>query len=275
MKVFEIISEAPNFSTQPVPGSSSGLVMPAGAKTAAPLPQAAPTTPPKTPNAAAQANKAIQQQVQNISDLHKKITQTISGAPKRSQKMDALWKQKYGTLLTVVMRIVGIAGALTDLYTELDLADEIFKNGEVSESVLKEYREWSFGRFATQVLTPAVAKVLGKAIGVSAMVRWIKNAVAVAGAGVSLGASAAAAFASEAFFIWLQRWLASPQATEWLTNGMIMPIVKTMGTVPETAWSELTGYYEKAQKSSKPAAPSVKAEPGSSDAEKLIKKLDI
>jgi hypothetical protein len=45
MKVFDIISEAPNFATQPVPGSASGIVMPAGAKTAAP-----PPAPPSVPN---------------------------------------------------------------------------------------------------------------------------------------------------------------------------------------------------------------------------------
>jgi hypothetical protein len=48
MKVFDIINEAPNFATQPVPGSTSGLVMPAGSKAAASA--ALPPAPPPNPN---------------------------------------------------------------------------------------------------------------------------------------------------------------------------------------------------------------------------------
>jgi len=47
MRINDILTEAPNFATQPIPGSSSGLIMPAGARTAnKPSSAAGETTPP-------------------------------------------------------------------------------------------------------------------------------------------------------------------------------------------------------------------------------------
>lgn len=286
MKVFEIISEAPEYTT---PG---GIVIPSGAKTAEPIPTKSPEPAlPKTPNAAVRANTAIKQQIQSVGDVHKKVTQTIANAPKRTKRIEALWQKKYGTLLTTATRLLGITVALTDLYTELDTADEMYQKEEISSAVLEQYREWAFGRFAAQILVPSATKLLSRAVGITFVVRMIKNAIGVAGATVSFGATAATAIASEVFFVWLQNWLSSPEATKWLTNDFMMPIVRTMGQIPEAAWSSLTGYYERAEKSkpNKPgAAPATKptasaaqtpagaapsAEPD--DAEKLIKKLGI
>lgn len=288
MKVYEILSEAPEYT------SPGGIVIPAGSKTAEPLPKPeTPAEPPKTPNAARRANAKIKNVFTTVSDVNKEINRRIGSAisrkDRRAEKIDAKWKNSYGFALTTFMRLIGIAGAITDLYVELDHADEMFKNEEISAEILKEYRQWSFGRFELQVLVPAVTRFLGRATGVAATVRWIKNGLAMFGSTVSFGATAAAALASEAFFIWLQRWLSSPQANEWFAHGVLRYILETGGSLPESMWSDLTGYYEKDAKkkpatSAKPAAGATApaggatpspAQPENPDAERIFKKLGI
>lgn len=290
MKVYEIITEAPEYT------SPGGIVIPSGAKTADPIPvkpsQPTPAKPAKTPNIAARANTAIKQRIQGVSDLHKKVVTVKNASPKRMRRVEALWKNKYGLVLSSAAGILGLAVALTDLYTELDIADELHKNEEISDTVLEQYREWSFGRFSAQMLAPAVIKLLSRAVGITFVIRMIKNTIGIAGGFVSGGATTAAALASEGMFLWLRNFLGSPTATEWLTNDFFMPIVRTMGKIPEGAWSSLTGYYEKSNQAKKDAAKSTAgtapgAAPGTSasgakppasdndEAEKLIKKLGI
>ena len=51
--------------------------------------------------------------------------------------------------------------------------------------------------------------------------------------------------ASEAFFIWLERWLDSDQGRDWLLNGYVGDAIIGLGKIEGSIYDTLTGYYTK------------------------------
>ena len=197
-----------------------------------------------------------------------------------AKAVETKWAKGFGPALTMLMRVIGIATSLTQLYLDLDMLDQEYKQGYIDQTQLEQGREFLFGVFTAQILVPAAAKLLARAAMVTRVARIIKWLAAGAGGAVTGGASIAAAFATEGFFIWLQSWLGSDAGKNWLANSFLLPVVKTMGKIPEGIWSSLTGYYEKSAGAAqgagtKPAAqPAAKPAPGTISADDFIKSLN-
>jgi hypothetical protein len=160
-------------------------------------------------------------------------------------RWEKIWQGKYGTWLTYLMKFLQLAVPLTYLYTDLDGLDQEYKAGNMSGADLTDNRELLFGIFATQIVTPLVLRKLANTRAVLFVARVLKTLISVGGAAFTAGASIAAGVAMEAFFVWLQTWLSSDKGKDWIINSFIMNnIVRTMGTISDTVWSELTGYYD-------------------------------
>ena len=163
----------------------------------------------------------------------------------KAAKFGAEWKKAYPTKSLWLVKFLGLAVALNDLYTELSFAEEDYDNGKISQDDLQKYRQWAFGVFEMQVITPYIIKAITRGLGVMALARWIVRIAGTASSGATLGASAVALVASEAFFQWLGQWLVSSYGRDFLAHKLVRPIVETMGAWPEGIWSELIGYYKK------------------------------
>lgn len=276
MKVYEILSEAPNIG--PTTTTPSGIV----------IPQSAAQQPAKKPTRAKAKPSTVPKKTPA-----KKTKVAAPAGPKgvkagwernqiKAADVEARWTKSFGAPLTMLMRVIGIGTALTQLYGDLEAVDKDFKAGIIDAQELESSREFLFGAFATQMLAPAVIKLTARALMITKIARVIKWLAAGATGAVTGGASVVAAFGTEAFFLWLQAWLGSDSGKNWLSNDLLLPIVKTMGKVPELAWSKLTGYYEKTKgpdgaTAAKPSAPGqpapVQQDPGTVSADDFIKSL--
>lgn len=284
MKVYEIIFEAPNLG--PTTTTPSGIVIPQSASGSTNKPRPKRTTrtrsgtpKPKIPKASSAATTT-----QPAAKTSRWQQNTVDAA-----KVEAKWTKALGRM-TVVMRVLGIATALTQLYVDLEKVDQEYQQGYMDQAEVESTREFLFGTFATQVLVPAIAKRVANALFITNMVRAIKWLAAGATGAVTGGASIVAALGTEAIFIWLQKWLGSDEGKNWLANSWLMPVIKTMGKIPEGLWSQLTGYYEKSadkksatdgQQSNTPTQPGKpapttkpKPEPGTISADDFIKSLN-
>jgi hypothetical protein len=164
---------------------------------------------------------------------------------RNTARWEKIWMGKYGTGLTFLMKFLQVAGPLTYLYSDLDSLDQEYKAGNVNGTDLESGREFLFGMFATEIVTPIVVRYLANTRMVLMLVNVMKRIFAGLAAIPTAGASIAVAVGSEAFYVWLQNWLASDKGKDWIINTWIMNgIVRTMGQGLDAAWSSLTGYYE-------------------------------
>ncbi len=176
-----------------------------------------------------------------------------------------------GYVIKPILIVFRIYDQVMDLYEHLAFAEEIYANGTISADEFKRQREWYIGMWEVQVLAPTIARVLM----VSRLVALVARAIVTMGTalvgtvaavptgGAAAAGSVAAVIAEQAFFIWLQNWLQSEQAQNFLVQHLLMPII-TMGKVSDGLWDTLTGYYKKAdeKKASTPQVPNaVKSEP--------------
>lgn len=163
-----------------------------------------------------------------------------------SSKWAASWSKRLGPWMWL-LKLIGIGTACYELWTDLGAAEEGYQAGEYDEATFKDFRQFYQGVFVAQIIVPAVAK----AIVTSRYVTWIARFVIriiEGGTGVlTAGASIAAMVGTEMFFSWFTGWLGSDQAKDWLSNYLLVPLI-FVGSVPDTAWNMLTGYYEKQDK---------------------------
>lgn len=241
MKVYEILSEAPNLG--PTTTTPSGIIIPQSAAT-----PASATTTPSTPTPTKPTSPG-----QDINKWVKSRQKKWRSNKTRAARVEKVWMGKYGYALTGLMKLLGVSIALGQLYVDLDGLEEDYNNGEINKAQVESAREFLYGVFSAQILVPAVARRLASARIIVFIARIIKNIAAGLGAGVTGGASIAAAIATEGFFIWLQSWLGSDAGKDWIANNFLMGIVKTVGKIPEGAWSSLTDYYEKLDKNKEQA----------------------
>jgi hypothetical protein len=254
MKIYELLSEAPNIG--PTTTTPSGIIIPQTAAT----PPAGTTTPPantapskkvsvtgarKTVAPGAGKQTAVGQDIGNLwKDIQKK--RRISAT--RKARVEKVWMGKYGFWLSKLMQVIGLGVSLTELYTDLEVAEEAFNEGDITVQQLESIREFLYGIFTVQVLVPVVRRVVTNVKIVTWIARALRYIVGGAGALVTGGASLAAVLATEGFFIWFQSWLGSDAGKDWIANTFLLGIVKTMGKIPEGAWSSLTNYYDRAEK---------------------------
>ncbi len=158
-----------------------------------------------------------------------------------------------GYVIKPILVVFRIYDQVMDLYEHLSFVEELYATGAISAEEFKRQRGWYIGMWEVQVLAPTVARVLMVsrlvALVARALVTLITAAVgtvaAVPTGGAAAAGSIAAVVAEQAFFIWLQKWLQSEQAQDFLIKHVMMPIVMA-GKVTDDAWDMLTGYYKKA-----------------------------
>lgn len=168
-----------------------------------------------------------------------------------------------GYVIKPILVVFRIYDQVMDLYEHLAFVEELYANGTISAEEFKRQRGWYIGMWELQVLAPTIARVLMVSRLVALVARVIVTLItatvgtvaAVPTGGAAAAGSIAAVVAEQAFFIWLQKWLQSEQAQDFLIKHVMMPIVMA-GKVSDDAWDMLTGYYKKADEK-KAATPQV------------------
>lgn len=237
MKVYDIISEDARCGPGYVMGPA-GLCIPI---TPTPKPPPVPPAPKPVPPKPKLPGKAIEDLIKNAQTGWRKNTT-------RASRIEKIWMGRYGTSLTYLMKFLGLAIPLTNLYSDLAALKEEYIADKWTKEEYIAGREYLFGVFTVQFITPMVVRWLANTRIVLAIARVIKNLLAAASAPVSAGASIAVALGTEAGFIALQTFLSSNAGKDWLTNFLSFGLVRTMGKIPETVWSSFTDAYNKVDK---------------------------
>jgi hypothetical protein len=237
MKVLEIITE------------ESSIIDPATGK---PF-EAPPPKTPKTPKAPKSRSKIPTPQ--SLIDSAKRRVKTRVKYLRNAEKVvDA----KYGGWMKMAFRGLGLTVAITETWAITSALDDMYQEGEMSREGLEEGREFAWGLFNTAMIAPAVVKLTSRALLVTTVLRLFKNALAVIAAPVSLGASVVGAVATEAFFVWLRKWIMSPEGQEFFKT-YLFEVVRYFGkptdataNLLQKAWRTVQGkegdYYQDAEK---------------------------
>lgn len=300
MKVYDIILEAPN-TQQPIrpsniPKRQWKAMTPAQrqaiAGTTTPTPPAASPTPATTPTTTTAATPSNKKNV--VSRLAKgpksptvkstsknPIAKVVDAAKARARRntkwlaqRERILGEKYGWKLKTLFRLFGIWEILTETWATTDVLDEMYQNGEIDDIKLEEGREFAWGLFNTAVVAPTAIKILSNALLLTRLLRFLKNSLAVVSAPASLGASIAAAAASEAFFIWLQKWIVSQEGQKWFST-YLYEVIRYFGKPTDAvanklqqAYNTVTGkggddYYDDAKKRREKSGKGQAAQPDS------------
>jgi hypothetical protein len=149
-----------------------------------------------------------------------------------------------------VFTVIGIAVAIAELYSELAIVEAMYVQGKLpgddgGAEMLQQHREFAFGVFQVQLLVPLLVKLVSRVIGTTTLVKWFIRALGGVSVAASLGTSIAVMLASEAFIRWLQAWLGSPAGKDFISK-YIFDVIRFTGKPLESFWSDLTGFYKKA-----------------------------
>lgn len=196
-----------------------------------------------------------------IGTLQQKVRTRIRGNARAAKKAEIVAEKIYGANSIRILKFLGIVIPLYQLYAELDEIQTMFEKGEIDQATVKTYREFAWGVFITQIVTPRIIRGALKISGLVSIFRGIKNIVGAAAGGPTGGISVVAAIGSEAFFVWLQGFLGSAKGRDWLAD-KIGTYLKIGGSLPDYLWSNITDYYQKEGKSDQQGI-SLKAPKGS------------
>lgn len=192
------------------------------------------------------------------------IDQLTKIHPQRTKWIADKWMHDYGKPLTWMMQFIGITGAITNLYVELDSYDQLYKSKKISSAELESKRENAFGVFSTQIVAPAIARLITNSSVVRKLAGILRMIIGLFGSKFTKLATAVGVGASEAFIAWLTVWIGSKEGQEWLSGTFIMSIVRTFGTIEDHVWSSLSGYYDNKDKTpgaeSEPSNPTTSAQ---------------
>jgi hypothetical protein len=195
----------------------------------------------------------------------RKILQWRRMKNKASGIWAAKWSAKIGKPLMGILWLLGLTAACYDLWDNLGDAEEMYTEGEIDETQLRDFRQFYTGLFMTQMVVPAVAKALVTSRYVTWIARTLIRIIEMGTGVVTAGTSLVAMVATEAFFAWFTWWLGTQTAKDWLAQHVLEPLIFA-GSIPESAWSALTGYYDKVDaKRVAKGKPSGKADPDSKD----------
>ena len=150
----------------------------------------------------------------------------------------------WGTPIKWLFKFLGLMDATIQLYAALDNADEGLAKGELTPEQHKEVREFHFGIYQTQILLPTVTKLLAKGVGLVRFANWIKRIGALISAPVTGFASVAVMVSTEAFFVWLQDWIGSPEGRDWIAT-YLFEYVQAFGKVSTSIWDKLAEAFSK------------------------------
>lgn len=221
MKIYDIISEAPEAV------SPGGIVIPAGAKTAAPIPQA-PVAPGKTAQVAGTVKKTVQTAknvatspgVQRVNALVKKVIlrDKIAGEVVNSKMAQVLGGQLR------ILKMFGYATIAYELWQQ-KIAIETLVN---EKAITKEDGDAAYRmqceKFLAAILVSAGLRGLIRAISTVSGLRWIIRAGGALGGAPSGGATIVAALATEAVIVYLVNKLTTPEGQNML-SWIVMHII--------------------------------------------------
>lgn len=159
----------------------------------------------------------------------------------------AKWSRRVGKPLMGILWMLGLTAACYELWDDLGDAEEMYTEGEIDETQLRDFRQFYTGVFMAQLVVPAVAKALVTSRYVTWIARTLIRIIELGTGVLTAGTSLVAMVATEAFFAWFTWWLGTTAAKDWLAQHVLQPLI-FVGSIPEAAWSMLTGYYEKADK---------------------------
>lgn len=198
-------------------------------------------------------------------DTLRKITQWRRRTKKASGIWAAKWTRRIGKPLMGVLWMLGLTAACYELWDDLGAAEEMYTAGEIDEEQLRDFRKFYSGVFIAQLVVPAVAKALVTSRYVTWIARTLIRIIEVGTGVLTAGTSLVAMVATEAFFTWFTVWLGSTAAKDWLAQHVLGPLI-LVGSIPESAWSMLTDYYEKVDKKRVAKGnPSGKTDPAAND----------
>jgi hypothetical protein len=249
-----IITEAPNFATQAIPGSASGLVMPAGATTATPTPTA------PNPNAPAQSSRTVKR----ARIAAKKAGRTASKVS--ASKMSTALKGKIANELTlldlygkkvekfipktafkfmVVIKWLGMLPFFYEYWQDKTAISSLASKNEISADDASAAQRIAVTELVTKIVVSAGFANLLKWL---LRLRYLRYAAIAGGAVASVatlglfgGPAVVAILATEAAAIWLQTFLQSEKGKEIVAYCVVYAIDPALTWVWNKgpgAWSE-------------------------------------
>lgn len=170
-----------------------------------------------------------------FTEAFKKLYFKIGKNQRRTDLLTKVWMAKWGGLIAF-LKVIQVVAPAIELYCQLDFAQEM-RDGKVPGHTLdpeeyKDLEEQLWGLFVVQELAPVAIRIARSVFLINWVLRIIKWVAGSVSATVTAGTTVALAVASEAFQIWLQYWITSDAGTKWLTDHMLMPIIKGIGWGP-------------------------------------------
>jgi hypothetical protein len=198
-------------------------------------------------------------------DLLDRAKQRLRRNAKYVKNAEKLIDDKYGWKLKLLFRTLGLLAIITETWATTDVLDEMYQNGEISAEKLEEGREFAWGLFNTAALAPLVVRWTANALLVTKAARILKWLLSFASAPFSLGASIVVAAGTEAFFIWLQKWIVSKDGQKFFET-YLFEVIRYFGkptdataNMLQSAWNKVQGkegdYYDDAKKRRAEKAP--------------------
>jgi hypothetical protein len=273
MKVYQIISEVTPQNYNP-----GALARRQAMRTQAPVapPVAAPAAPLTTAQQAAARAAKTTANVQRLDQLkgkgkigdakveYAKLVQQLRGkaavkdiyetaknlkSARGAYKLETFMKN-IGGPISMFIRAVDLLAIAREYYNVVGSIEDAYQNGDLSEDEAESAR--IFKSYISQVNGVLTAKLavwyvhartsFKIAKWIARIIRWVAGGTTTIATG---GIGLAAVIASEAFFIWLERFLDSDQGRDWLLNGYIGMLIIGLGKAEGSVWDSLTGYYTK------------------------------
>ena len=146
-----------------------------------------------------------------------------------------------------------------DLWKTVSGLEDDYKNGlsynghTMTKEDFEAERNFAYGVYETQILLPALARILTNVASSLKVARWIKNAAAAISAPASAGLSIGAALATDAALYAFAEFLGSKSATDYMGD-KLMPAIRGSGwlgtSLVDGLWELFTSsnYAEKLEK---------------------------
>lgn len=268
-------------STTAIPGSQSGLIMPAGSRTAAPAPAPAPSlwqritgsgksAPAPSSPSASTAPKTVNGKTapagiwNRIKAGRASINQKGISIDDKVTKLLGPWRK--------LLWILGLVTAIVELWTDLTALEEFYEAGkskdnkEYNLTAFQEDRQFRIGVFEVAVLTPWLLSKLRIARIVTFVARIIVSIATAGATAATFGAAAVVFMAEQAFFTWFQWWLGSDEGLKWLHENLLMPLV-LFGKIGDNAFQQLHKVYDPKSRTYDEKEVDVRKEKGNPDPE--------
>lgn len=159
-------------------------------------------------------------------------------------RVEARWTAKFATPLVTIFKWLGIATAISQLYSNLCVLEAMYVKGLIDETRLQSQREFEFGVFQTQILVPLVPKAVKWFINLTTGAKAVARLLGGLSAGATAGASVIALIATEAGIRWFQAWLGTESGRSWIANSILMYPIKMFGKIGDEAWDQLMNAYQ-------------------------------